>query len=72
MPLPPFPSTLNLADFPVAQLSVSELTNPGTKILYAGTIDSLEEFPVPEPACATLFSLAAIGWFVRTRRIRGL
>ena len=59
------PSVLSLADFPQAQLAVSELTNSGSKALYAGTIDSLVELPVPEPAYGILICLASIGWFVR-------
>jgi hypothetical protein len=59
------PSVLNLANFPLAQLEVSELTNPGSKMLYAGTIDSLVEIPAPEPAHTILLSLVAIGWFAR-------
>jgi hypothetical protein len=58
-------SLLNLANFPQAQLEVTELTNPGSKTLYAGTIESLVELPVPEPAYAILLCLAAIGWFAR-------
>ncbi|MFI5458959.1 MAG: hypothetical protein ACHRXM_26320 [Isosphaerales bacterium] len=65
------PTTLNLADFSQAQLSVTLMTNPGSKTLYSGTIDSLVEIPVPEPAFATLLCLAAIVWFARTRRHPG-
>jgi hypothetical protein len=62
------PTTLNLADFPQATLDVTELTNPGVKSLYTGTIDSLVEIPAPEPAWATLLCLGAIGWFARSSR----
>ncbi len=55
------PSVLSLANFPQAQLEVSELTNPGSKTLYARTIDSLVEIPVPEPAFTILLCLASTG-----------
>jgi hypothetical protein len=62
------PTSLNLADFPQAQLNVTELTNPGVKTLYTGTVDSLVEIPAPEPAWATVLCLTAIGWFARSLR----
>ena len=42
------PPWLSLADFPQAQLNVTEWTDPGRKTLYTGTIDTLTA--VPEPA----------------------
>ena len=62
------PTALNLADFPQAQLNVTELTNPGVKTLYTGTVDSLVEIPAPEPPWATVLCLTAIGWFARSAR----
>jgi len=61
---------LNLADYPQARLNVAESTNSGSNTLYTGTIDSLVEIPVPEPAFTTLLCLAATGWFARMRRHR--
>ena len=63
---------LNLAEFPDAQLSVTSSTDPGAAMLYAGTIDSLVQIPVPEPACASLLCFVAVGWFARRRRHRAL
>jgi hypothetical protein len=67
------PASLKLSDFSQAKLNVTELTNPGSKSLYTGNIDTLQEIPVPEPAVATLLCLAAVGWFAgqHDRRIRG-
>jgi hypothetical protein len=62
------PKALNLADFPRATLDVTELTNPGVKTLYTGTVDSLVEIPAPEPAWVTLVCLTTIGWFARSLR----
>ncbi len=61
---------LTLAEFPDAQLGVTLLTNPGSETLYTGTIDSLVEMAVPEPFCATVLCLIAIGWFTRSRSCR--
>jgi hypothetical protein len=66
------PSSLNFADFPVAQISAFS-SAPGTagQTLFAGTIDTLQEVPVPEPAWAMLLCLTAAGWLARSaRRIR--
>jgi hypothetical protein len=65
------PTALSLTDFSQAQLSVTELTNPGSKSLYTGTIDSLQEIPAPEPALTTLLCLAALGWFTRSHHRQG-
>jgi hypothetical protein len=62
------PTYLSLADFPQAQLNVTELTNPGTTTLYTGTIDTLTA--VPEPTTAVLFGVAAVGWLAHARRRR--
>ena len=59
---------LTLAEFPDAQLGVTLLTNPGSETLYTGTIDSLVEMAVPEPAFTTLLCLVAIGWFTTRSR----
>jgi hypothetical protein len=61
------PSSLNLADFPMAQLSVTEGFGP-RKTLYVGTIDTLTQVPVPEPAWATFLCLAAVVWLARSSR----
>jgi hypothetical protein len=58
----------NLAEFPGAQLSVTLANDASAAPLYTGTIDSLVELTVPEPAFATLLCLFAIGWFARSRR----
>jgi hypothetical protein len=63
------PDALSLANFPQAQLSVTEMTNSGSKTLYTGTIDSLVELPVPEPPLASIFGFIAIAWFARSRRL---
>jgi hypothetical protein len=62
------PQALNLADFPQATLDVTELTKPGVKTLYTGTVDSLVGIPAPEPAWVTLVCLTTIGWFARSLR----
>jgi hypothetical protein len=59
---------LNLAEFPSAQLSVTIPNSSGTETLYTGTIDSLFELSVPEPAGATVLCLVATAWFGRTHR----
>jgi len=65
------PTSLNLSDFPVAQLSVASPRLGGPQSLYNGTIDTLMEIPVPEPAWTTLVCMAAVGWIARSsRRIR--
>jgi hypothetical protein len=62
------PSAITLSDFTDAQLNVTELTNPGSKSLYTGTINSLVEMPVPEPTLMSMLGLVAVGWFARSRR----
>jgi len=60
------PSRVSLADFSQAQLLV--VGNPGSaqsQTLYMGTIESLRESTVPEPALATLLGVAAAGWMAR-------
>ena len=59
---------LNLTQFPNAQLNVTLLTNPGSKTLYTGTIDSLVELSVPEPTLGTALCLVAIVWFLKKQR----
>ncbi len=61
------PGVLNLANFPLAQLEVSELIAAGATILYAGTTESLREIPIQEPASAIRLCLAAMDWFARPR-----
>ncbi len=60
------PTSIDLSDFPVAQLS--GISTPGGETLFSGTIDTLMEIPVPEPAWTTLLCLTAIGWIARSRR----
>jgi len=62
------PTSFNLSDFPVAQLSVDSPRLGGPTSVYNGTIDTLMEIPVPEPAWTTLLCLTAIGWIARSRR----
>ncbi len=62
------PSVLNLTDFPDAKLIVSELTNPGERQLYAGTIDTLQAVPIPEPASLACWGLAVLGVIGMARR----
>jgi hypothetical protein len=62
------PSALNLADFPDAKLTVTELTHPGERQYYAGTIDSLQPVPIPEPASLACWVLAALGVTGMARR----
>ncbi len=65
------PTSFNLADFPLAQMSVSGRNLGGPASVYTGTIDTLQEVPVPEPPWTTLLCLAAAGWLTRSaRRIR--
>lgn len=54
------PSTLSLADFPLASLHVSERTNPGTRILFTGSLDTLEAVATPEPSTLAVFAILAL------------
>jgi len=63
------PTSLDLSDFPVAQLSgISTRLGTGGETLFSGTIDTLTQAPVPEPAWATVLCLAAVGWIARSSR----
>lgn len=63
------PTTLDLADFPKARLSVFKSSEPSVK-LYEGTIDHLEAVPVPESTTLATFGVAIASWAVRLRRRR--
>jgi hypothetical protein len=63
------PTSLNLADFPGASLSVvGDSGSPDATILYAGTITSLSAVPVPEPSALAVIGLGGAAWVARTRR----
>ena len=66
------PTSLSLADFPGASLSVvGDNGSPDAKILYSGTITSLSAVPVPEPSALAAIGLGgAAGWVVRALRRR--
>ena len=66
------PGSVNLSDFPIAQLLVTQdPTTPQTKMYLAGRIQSLTEVQVPEPALTTVLSLVAAGWLARRKARAG-
>jgi hypothetical protein len=66
------PTTINLADFPQATISVTGWgATPGTYLNYQGTIDTLtkvEQATTPEPASVALWlGLGVAAWAVKAR-----
>jgi hypothetical protein len=60
------PTSLSLADFPLATITIDDRVDPGSVALFTGTVDTLNA--VPEPSTALFFLAAApLGWLLRAR-----